>query len=97
MALLLSMTAGRYFYLIFITIIAGPFSFLGFYFGIPGVVPSDSLTLLNALLYSLGLGAVNSAMILSHSYKQTRTFAFLTVMGCLIWVFLGIGVAFVGV
>lgn len=97
LALLLSLIAGKYFLLIFVTILAGPFSFLGFHFGFFGVIPAGRVSLLTAILYSFGMGSANIFLILSHSYKQNSTTMFLTLLGCFIWFFWGMAVAFVGV
>ena len=70
---------------------------LGFHFGIPSVVMPGAMSLLNAFIYSLGIGLVNLLMILSHSYSQNSTTMFLTSLGCLVWLFWGAAIAFVSV
>lgn len=96
-AIMLSLTAGKYFLWIFLPILGGPFSIGGFYSGIPGVVPSGRLSLFEVVCYVIPLGVGNLLMILSHSYKQSITTAFLTILGCLFWLLLGANVAFMSV
>jgi hypothetical protein len=97
--LLFSLIGGKYFFLVFLIILGGPFSFIFHYFNSFRVYNEapDVYSLILAVGFTFAIGIVNLLIILSHSYWSNFWTAILTNTGIFTWFLFGMSIAFIGV
>jgi len=85
----------------FLLPLTGPFGFLFFLSGLGDWIPqATNITffyLVKVVFGSFALGIGCLLMILSHSYKSSGGYIFLTMLGYFLWVFFGLSITYVSV